>query len=122
MITLPPPSKATVDIILDHAPDFARLTARASEREEQCALDSFVALVYATDFMMPFDWMAEFAGKHNELTDITVLSNADAAMLRKLLIANLRLDRFSTGHLEQLLRSGYLEAALDRLRTLFAVP
>jgi hypothetical protein len=122
MTTLPAPSKKTVNIILDNAPDFARLKARAPEVEEQRALATFLAVVYATDFMIPFDWMAEFAGKHNELTDVAVLNNADAAMVRKLLVANLRLDRFSTGHLEHLLHSGYLKAALDRLRVLFAKP
>ncbi|MFS2157470.1 DUF6508 domain-containing protein [Pseudomonas sp. Pseusp122] len=121
MTVLPIPSKKTVEIILDHAPDFRRLKT-LSDEEQQYELSTFLAVVYATDFMIPFDWMKEFAGKHNKLADPALLTNADAATVRKLLIANLRLDRFSTGHIEHLLRSGYLEAALDRLRVLFAVP
>lgn len=121
MTVLPLPSRKTVKIILCHTPDFSRLKA-LSDEEQQRELSTFFAVIYATDFMAPFDWMTEFAGKHDQLADLTVLDKADAAMVRKLLIANLRCDRFYTGHLEHLLRSGYLEAALDRLRVLFAAP
>lgn len=123
MTTLPAPSKKTVDIILNNAPDFATLKILASKAEEQRALDVFVAVVYATDFMIPFDWMSEFSGRqHDELADLSTLTKADAGLVRALLVANLRFDHFCTGHLEWLLHSGYLEAALDRLRTLFAKP
>lgn len=117
MTTLPAPSKKTVGIILDNVPTLSSL--RATEAEEQLTLDTFLAVVYATDFVIPFDWMTEFSGtKSNELADISLLNNADAGVVRKLLIANLRLDHFKSGHLEQLLHSGYLQSALKRLDVL----
>jgi hypothetical protein len=114
MVTLSPPSKAAVDVILQYAPK-----ASAAQPEEMSkALDMFIAAVYATDFMVPFDWMKEVPKASLDPDNLSELKTADAAQLRKLLIAHLRLDRFLEGHLERLLTSGYLDQLLARLKAL----
>lgn len=119
MTTLPAPSQNAVKNILDNAPDFPRF-GTLSEDQKQAVLSDFIAVIYATDFVAPFDWMTEFPKDDPRWDDINVLNKADAALVRKLLIAHLRLDRFCSGHLERIMTSGYFEAVLSRLRVLFA--
>ena len=120
MKTLPPPSKSSVDVILEVAPDFGTMRSNKPESKEVfIALSEFVSIIYATDFMVSFDWMKEFK-KSNDLDpkNLKPLENADLPELRKLLIAHLRLDRFTQGHLQELLSTGYLEKLIERLRVL----
>lgn len=117
MITIPAPSKKTVENILRYAPEFLRLKT-SDDQDIQQELSQFLAAVYATDFMISFDWMSEFSTALDRMMNPDVLITADASQLRKLLIANLRFDRFCNGHLEWMLRSGYLESGLTRLRAL----
>jgi len=108
-----------VTYILDNAPDFPRFRT-LSEDKKHAVLSDFITVICATDFVAPFDWMTEFPKDDPRWDDVHLLKEADAATVRKLLIAHLRLDRFSDGHLQRIMTSGYLEAALSRLRTLFA--
>lgn len=119
MTPLPPPSKASVDVILKAAPNFDKL--RLSPPDSKPVFDAlarFVAIVYATDFVVSFDWMQECQKAELAAENIASLDKADIPQLRKLLIAHLRLDRFSEGHLRKLLITGYLEKLIERLRLL----
>ena len=120
MTTLPAPSQSAVQTVLDNAPDFSRFGALSND-EKQAVLSDFIAVIYATDFVAPFDWMTAFPKDDPRWDDVELLKTADAALVRELLIAHLRLDRFSRGHLERVMTSGYLEAVLSRLRVLFTV-
>ncbi|GAB7530818.1 hypothetical protein PS3A_32290 [Pseudomonas sp. 3A(2025)] len=113
MVTLAPPSKDAIDVILQYAPT-------ASSVQPDIDLSLFVEAVYATDFMAPFDWITEFPDGALNDANLGPLLTADASQLRKLLIAHLRLDRFLNGHLRKLLQSGYLGQLLARLKALRA--
>ncbi|TDV59687.1 DUF6508 domain-containing protein [Pseudomonas sp. LP_7_YM] len=119
MTTLSAPSRNAVDHILEKAPDFTRFRTLSADKRQQL-LSDFIAVIYATDFVASFDWMTEFPTDDPRWDDINLLKKADAAQVRELLIAHLRLDRFSHGHLERVMTSGFLGAALSRLRALFA--
>nr|WP_281354543.1 DUF6508 domain-containing protein [Pseudomonas akapageensis] len=89
----------------------------------QKSLYLFLRVFYATHFFAPFDWMKEFSGKkRKQMDDVSLLDTADAEQVRKLLIAHVRADRFCQGHLNKIIRDGYLERALDRLRVLNTSP
>ena len=119
MKTLTPPSKSSVDVILEVAPDFNALRSESQSKKVITALAEFVSIIYATDFVISFDWMKEFKdSKDLDPKNLKPLENADLPMLRKLLIAHLRLDRFCQGHLQALVSTGYMEKMLARLKTL----
>lgn len=115
MITLPPPSKEAIDVILEYAP---HTSTAQSDKDISTSLELFIAAVYATDFMIAFDWMKEVPKESLDTANLTELNTADARQLRKLLIAHLRLDRFLEGHLKQLLLCGYLDQLLARFKVL----
>lgn len=119
MTNLPAPSQSAVQTVLDNAPDFSRFGALSND-EKQAVLSDFIAVIYATDFVAPFDWMTAFPKDDPRWDDVELLKTADGALVRELLIAHLRLDRFSSGHLERIMTSGYLEAVLSQLRVLSA--
>jgi hypothetical protein len=99
-----------------------RHSVASPDQELEHSLERFVAATYATDFMVAFDWMNEFPGDSLSPNNRALLHNAGASQLRKLLIAHVRLDRFSTGHLLQLLRSGYLDQLLTQLKAVQDAP
>nr|WP_281354525.1 DUF6508 domain-containing protein [Pseudomonas akapageensis] len=87
------------------------------------AMMVFQRVLYATRFMAPFDWMKAFSGsKRAEMEDASLLDTADIEQVRRLLIAHVRADRFCPGHLSSIIRDGYLDRALDRLRVLSVAP
>lgn len=117
MEKLPPLSDNALGYVLQYAPTAAALKQFGEENPQwQETMQLFLGVLYATNFMAPFDWMNEFSGA--ELQDASLLDVADAEQVRKLLIAHVRADRFCQGHLNTVIRDGYLERALDRLRAL----
>jgi len=71
-----------------------------------------------TEFMAPFDWQEEFRDNQADLENIDIVNQADLEMLRKIMTAHVRIDRFSDGHLDALIRSGYWAACLARISAL----
>ena len=120
MTTLPPPSRLSVDVILQEAPDFRALRSRdVNSSEVFVALSEFISVIYATDFVVSFDWMDEYKQSTDlDPHNLEPIEKADLPTLRKLLIAHLRLDRFCDGHLKLLLSTGYLEKLIERLKVL----
>ncbi|MGX5057159.1 DUF6508 domain-containing protein [Enterobacter asburiae] len=100
---LPPVSPKDIDDILA----FIRLSSinYASETSE----DDIIKLIQIMDerqFIAPFDWISEFShGRDLRLYDAGLIVSADLELLRKIMVAHVRLERFSTGHLSRFLSS-----------------
>nr|WP_281354551.1 DUF6508 domain-containing protein [Pseudomonas akapageensis] len=110
--------------VLQYAPSAATLR-QFGEKSPQWndKIYIFLRVLYATNFMSPFNWMQEFSGNNRAvMQDASLLDTADAETVRKLLIAHVRADRFCEGHLNAIIRDGYLERALNRLRALNVSP
>ena len=82
-------------------------------------VDTFVQTLYALGFIVDFDWMgwrdAETYMQNGEL-----LSRASLEICVKLLTGHVRNDRFSEGHLSQVISSGHILAILRRLESIQA--
>lgn len=77
-----------------------------------------LATLEATGFTAPFDWQGEFGERLQDLENVEVLQGADLEQLRKIMTAHTRIDRFSDGHLDHLIRTGYWNRCIERLRML----
>jgi hypothetical protein len=78
-----------------------------------------LAVMHETNFTEPFDWsdwIATFGAE--KLNDPALLDTADLDTLRRLVTAHVRMDRFSGGHLDTILASGYMDRAMARARQL----
>ncbi|WP_282349747.1 DUF6508 domain-containing protein [Pseudomonas sp. PS01301] len=114
MFALPPPSPTSVDKLLQAWPDTLALSALDSDGKAVFyAIGGFLDAIYRSGFFAPFDWQYVFS--EADLDDVSKLEHAGLGELRALLVANVRKDRFCAGHLQQLLRDGYLEKAFGRL-------
>ncbi|AUH49368.1 hypothetical protein CXB49_00195 [Chromobacterium sp. ATCC 53434] len=70
-------------------------------------------------FFIQFDWRTEFSdGADPRLSDINLIDNADLILLRKIMTAHVRMDRFIGNHLEHLMLSGYWARCMGRLQQL----
>lgn len=76
-------------------------------------LPTFLTLLYATELLVHFDWMKEMTQEDITRTDFNALD--DALLLRKLLTAHVRADRFNEGHLIEFCLSGKMSSLLNRL-------
>lgn len=116
---LPKISKKNMSIIMSATPDFKRLrSAGSTDAEWQKSLELFLQLLYSQGFVQRFDWQSEFSGKEQYLRDDAALSSMTLEEVRKVLIAHVRLDRLSEGHLNSIALSGYLEQLIKRLEVL----
>jgi hypothetical protein len=79
-------------------------------------VSEFVQLLYDSNFIFSFDWPSwgNEAVKYYENPD--ELSRADLMILRKLMIAHVRGDRFNEGHLLAMFNEGHINAILRRLK------
>ena len=119
MQILPELNKLQIHAVLSNAPDFDRWkTGLVSDDDKELELGLFLQLLYSQSVMAPFDWEAEFSGRGSHLVDASALATMTFDELRRVLIANVRLDRFSRGHLRNLAESGYLAQALARMEQL----
>jgi hypothetical protein len=83
------------------------------------AIDHFLrTFYYASNFMVPYDWMADCQQNKRGIDDPAALKAMDLDALRKRMILHVRRDRFDEGHLLELARNGYLAAVLERAQQL----
>ena len=76
---------------------------------------SLLAVMHETGFTDPFDWNAWLQElPPGAFEDPAFLNGADLDTLRRLVTAHIRMDRFSGGHLDAVLASGYMDAAMSR--------
>lgn len=122
---LPPVGNDAIDEVLRWLPRAADVDMQALEStgepsvgHEPEALMNQVAAMQVTGFMAAFDWQAEFADKQADLESAEVVAAADLELLRKIMTAHVRMDRFDPGHLARRVSSGYWRQCLDRLRDL----
>jgi hypothetical protein len=83
--------------------------------------NDFVLMVYETGWMLKdFDWASWVHSRHGQqiANDRTVLVNASAEQLAKLLTALIRQDRFVEGVLSKAYESGLLLAITERAQAL----
>jgi hypothetical protein len=78
----------------------------------------FVETLYREGFIVPFDWSAWQDEAARYVTDPSLLDSADLPTLQKLLTTHVRADRFSSGHLAQMIECGHILAVLRRLKTI----
>ena len=115
MFTLQAPSAQTVDILLQAWPESENLVREPCDSQVvEEALGLFLSAIYATDFVVPFDWQKTF-NRRDTLMAPAGWKRASLGRWRALMIAHIRMDRFCEGHLLELLHSGYLEQARLRL-------
>jgi len=76
---------------------------------------NFVQDLYDNNIIYSFDWPAWEKEAENLYNDPEALASADLDTLRKLLTVHVRKDRFSEGHLADVIRDGHV---LDILRGL----
>lgn len=82
-------------------------------------MEAFYRALSEAGVMVPFDWGAwmDAVGRSVEETP-GALDGADAETLRRLLVAHVRTDRFSEGHLAAVIGNGLIGRILDRAREL----
>ncbi len=76
----------------------------------------FVSAAEKNNWIIRFDWRSWTWEAAPYLDSQEVLKTADVEVLRKLLTAHIRNERFCTGHLLSVLKSGHIAAILKRLR------
>lgn len=82
-------------------------------------VSEFLACLYDTDIVAPMDWSAWLAeGGRALYDDPDRLATATLEECRMLLIAHVRADRFSEGHLLSVLQDGHLVTVLQRIQAL----
>ena len=121
MTSIPPLSKEDIDAVLDSAagvtpPPGAQW--RLDDVPHEPLLRHIQALSHSR-FIFVFDWTNEFSrGGDPRFPCQRTLAQADLTLLRKLMTAHLRMDRFCENHLASLIICGYWQACLDRLQEL----
>ena len=80
----------------------------------------FVDTLYREGFVVPFDWPAWQEQAQQLMDDPALLVSVDLATLQKLLTTHVRAERFTSGHLAQIIDSGHLRAILRRLQAIHA--
>lgn len=114
MFALQTPSRESLSALIEAWPDSAELALHADTSDAVfTALGRWIESFYTNGYFVPFEWQHELAIE--TLRSVPLLEKANAGEIRALLVANLRYDRFSAGHLIGLLRSRYLQVALERL-------
>jgi len=82
-------------------------------------IERFITCLYDTDIVAGTDWTTWLReGGEAFYVEPDRLAEATLEQCRMLLIAHVRADRFSEGHLLETLRSGHLVQLLQRIRTL----
>lgn len=121
---LPDVGRDAIDEVLrwnpaeDISADGAAEVAGASAVYEATQLENQLAAMEFTGFAAPFDWQSEFSDRREDLESREAVASANLELLRKIMTAHMRIDRFDDGHLERLVASGYWTNCLERLRDL----
>lgn len=85
---------------------------------------NLVSTLDSVEFMPVFDYMQwlksmdHYNSPQSYISDVNVLKDADLNTIRKIMTANIRIDRFSEGYLEELIENGYINALLERIEEL----
>lgn len=90
------------------------LQARDASADMDVALEEFLVDVYTSGFVVSYDWPQYYAENKSLLNDAAALQAMDLDSFRRIVIAHLRMDRFSEGHLRHLLDTGYFAALVER--------
>jgi len=117
-MALPPVSTEDIDRVLRHAPRMAALRQTAEAIPGHRDVIDMLETMDETQFLAPFDWLAEFEDRREQLLDPAVIDQADLETLRKIMMAHVRIDRQSGHHLDRLIASGYWQRCLARLAQL----
>ena len=76
----------------------------------------FVQVLYQTEMVFPFNWNQWQDKARQYMVEPEMLASADLLTLRKLLTTHVRVDRFSEGHLGEMLENGHITAILRHLQ------
>ncbi len=118
-MALPTISRDAVAKVLDLAPHIDTVTAMAGPVEPHPDLRTIVDTLDETGFIAPFDWPTEFRDRMGDLTNDDLLKAADLETLRKVLTAQIRLNRFNEGYLDEVVKQGKWATIIGRLRWLY---
>jgi len=80
----------------------------------------FHQALYDNGFVYPFDWASWEERAEELLGDPSRLAEADLQTIRMLITAHVRKERFSEGHLPEMVRCGHIAALLRRLAAIRA--
>ena len=110
-------TKENIAALLEFAPAVTAPSAAAKvswSNDEQ--LLRFIGALNRTEFVYPFDYISWLKETNIDLTSVDVLNHADLETLQKIMVSHVRMERFSGGHMQQLLDSGYLAAFFSALK------
>ena len=78
-------------------------------------VQEFIKILYASNFIQSFDWIAWQDEAEEFVTDEHLLKNADLTTIIKLFTTHIRKERFCSGHLACMIGSGHILQLLKRL-------
>lgn len=79
-------------------------------------VDEFVQTLYDQEIIVIFDWMSWGEEVDRYSGNPSALEAADLVTVRKLFTAHVRAERFSEGHLAEVLESGHIASILRRMK------
>lgn len=128
----PPPHLAHADAqrlapVLAYRADFGHPDFRAWDPSRQPhpgapEIGRFIHALSEAGVLRDFDWPAWMREHGDRYSRVEALGSADFETLARLLSALVRKDRFVEGQLADLIDSGWMAAALDRLAALAQHP
>lgn len=120
-MALPSISKEALSQVIEASHPVVNLAATKtfSNEEGEPHITNLLMTMQSSEFVSPFDWQSEFEKDPDSLQDIELVKKADLEQLRKLMTANIRIDRMSDGHLDSLIKSGYWSECLSRLKAIY---
>ncbi|MBD2502345.1 O-acetyl-ADP-ribose deacetylase [Anabaena azotica] len=80
--------------------------------------ESFIAALYAENFIIPFDWISWQQEATRFVTDPALINLADISTIQKLFTSHVRQERFCSGHLAKLIDNGHFLTILPRLQAI----
>ena len=95
-------------------PDISKLSREEFEADKRIL--QLLSLLLKNNFTFPFDYPAWLSEMGIKLDNIDDLDSYDLETLRKVMTANVRMDRFVEGHLYHLVSSGYFSAFFNALK------
>lgn len=105
-------SGAQLDVFIKYATIVLQTPDASAEMDT--ALEEFLVDVYASGFVVSYDWPQFYAKKMGLVTDVAALQSMNLDTFRRVVIAHVRLDRLNEGHLRRLVRTGYFAALVER--------
>jgi hypothetical protein len=112
------PTTEQIDTILSFLPLFEGENLIFSSNTAMDQFSEFYKALYENNFVYSFDWSIIQKDAESYFEQPELLHTADLETIRKLLTFHARKDRFYDGHFQDMIKSGFIKAMLQRVREL----